>query len=349
MRVLLPKNHLLTLTCDTDFFPDGMGGQIQRIWGTYASAKRLNLGYVHATISDVVPHPLDPWKSDAEKFEFIDKLNREFDLPSTPNRKFDEVKTFQVLTRRILVLNYIQSFLTRKSILLRTFMPLKVSAIDLPYDLGAGFEKNLNSESLIVLHIRNPLDVHGVPDKRLLDISYFLKLLDAIKTKLEADRVPYRVVILTDLPKHDFSFPLATIPKEKLYMWFLTDEQAKKTTLEFKGVDIKNLYFKDDSNVEVIHGGDPLAAVNIMAAADYLVMSRSSLSSVGGMLNRHGKVIRPPDFIYLSSKEWVNAREFIRIENKWRFSRFPKISPFIPELVKKPIRAMAKRHTRLFS
>lgn len=349
MRRYLPKHPNLTLTCDTEYFPDGMGGQIQRIWGTYFCAERLNLGYLHSIISDVVPHPLDPWKTETEKLEFLDRLNKKFLLASTSSSKFDVIRTYQVLTWPILTLNYLQSLLTGKQILLKAFMPLQVRTIELPYDLESSIRQNRDSERLIVLHVRNPLEVHGVPDKRFLDITYFIRVLDAIKSKLQKDSVPYKVIVLTDLPKYDFSFPLASIPSEKLYMWFLTEDQAKQSTMDFQGVDLKSVYFPDNPNVEVIHGGDPLKAIEIMAEADFLVMSRSSLSSVGGLLNSHGQVIRPPDFFYLSSQRWTKASKLIKIENKWRFSRFPKISPFIPEIIKKPIRFIAKRHTRLFS
>ena len=56
--------------------------------------------------------------------------------------------------------------------------------------------------------------------------------------------------------------------------------------------------------VEVIRGGNPLVAIEIMAHAEFLLMSKSSLSYLGGYLNKQGAVYYPKNFWHRPLPEW---------------------------------------------
>ena len=58
--------------------------------------------------------------------------------------------------------------------------------------------------------------------------------------------------------------------------------------------------------VSIQFGGDPLDTIRDMASADYLIMARSSLSYIGGILNRNGTVYAAPDFWHKSLPSWKN-------------------------------------------
>jgi hypothetical protein len=59
------------------------------------------------------------------------------------------------------------------------------------------------------------------------------------------------------------------------------------------------------NNLVVHHGGDPLQGLIAMSEADILIISRSSYSYVGGLLNLSGKVIIPPGFWHTKLNSWV--------------------------------------------
>jgi hypothetical protein len=135
--------------------------------------------------------------------------------------------------------------------------------------------------------------------------------------------------VLTDIGKVDFYLKVSEIPEDKLWIYSLTNEQRSSPTLLFRGLDYKEFYFKDDDKIEVIQGGDPIRALEIMENADYLIMSRSSLSSIGGFLNSTGTVIQPPDWIYAKNSRWIEAKNLISINKDWRVARHPLLYRFI--------------------
>ena len=56
--------------------------------------------------------------------------------------------------------------------------------------------------------------------------------------------------------------------------------------------------------LQIIRGGNPLDAIKLMASADFLIIGKSSLSFVGGLLNRKGQVYSPEDFWHRPLKGW---------------------------------------------
>jgi hypothetical protein len=183
---------------------------------------------------------------------------------------------------------------------------------------------------LIVAHIRHAEGRYGVPDRRNLGFAYFLELIDHFRVELDKQQIPYHVLVLTDIGKKDFELDLSQIPSEKIWIYSLTEEQLSNNKVVFQGFDYKKNCFPDDPRVSVLQGGSPVRAIEIMENADYLIMSRSSLSSVGGTLNRDGVVVVPPDWIYAKNRRWTKARKLIRIHRDWRVARYPWIYWFIP-------------------
>lgn len=330
MKVKFFKNPYLTLTYDSKTLTDGLGAQLERIWSIYWCAKNFQVNYLHSPIIDIIHHPLDPWQSTEEKENFISKLNSEFNLPSDANKEFQEVKTYEILTRPLFILNYARSMLQRKTILIRACRIFDIVPNDLPYAQYTKTKEDFQKQKIIVAHVRNALPLLGLRQRRNLDIDYYQELIEHFTSNLDSKKTSYKVIILTDHPQFDIMLPISSIEKDHVWMWFFTDDQIKRDRFEIKGVDLKNMYFSSNSDIEVLHGGDPLEALRIMALADFLILSRSSLSSVGGKLNLGGTVIQPPDFLFKALKGWIPASQFIKIQNRWRESRYPRITSFLP-------------------
>jgi hypothetical protein len=190
-----------------------------------------------------------------------------------------------------------------------------------------------SQEKLIVAHIRHAEGRYGVPDRRNLGFAYFLKLIDFFRDELDKQQIPYRVLVLTDIGMEDFELNISQIPPEKIWIYSLTEEQLNQDKVVFPGFDYKKNCFPDDPRVSVLQGGSPVKAIEYMEAADYLIMSRSSLSSVGGTLNQDGIVVVPPDWIYAKNRRWTKAGKLIKIHKDWRVARYPWIYLFIPHRI----------------
>lgn len=324
MKFLFPRNPYLTLSYDAGQLTDGVGAQLQRTWKIYWIAKTLNLSYIHTPIEDILWSPLDHWKGEVEKNTFLQEFNSKYKLPSDLIDSFSTIKSYEFLTRRSLILNYFQSYFLKRHTLIKSLYIFDVKKKKLPYFSQLNTETSDN-DYLIAIHIRYALPIHGVSQWRNLGIEYYLELLRAISKVLESQGISYRIVVLTDYPKESLSIPIDLIKKEHRWMYFLTEDQVSSSRLEVEGQDLKSLFFSEDLRVTVLQGGNPMEALDLMAKANYLVLSRSSFSAIGGMLNKKGVVIQPPDFNYVSSSNWFTAKQYIEIQNKWRLPRYPRL------------------------
>jgi hypothetical protein len=330
MKLQIPRNPYLTLTYDSLPHADGIGAQTERIFGIYLWAKKLNLGYYHSGITDLVEPYSNSWSLAERKAQILREINEKILLPNTTTGKFDQISTYRRLNRRVTFLKYLESLVKRKKILLKVLYVPRANfgqEVTLPLNTRPKISGPIKS---IVVHIRNAEGRYGVYDRRNLEISYFLTMLDVIRSKLDEMLVKYSVTVLTDIGVEDFELQISEIPKDKLWIYSLTEAQLAMPTITFKGKNYKDLYFKEDDSVEIIQGGDPLVALEIMEKADFLVMSRSSMSSIGGCLNSNGMVIQPPDWIYAKNKRWTKARDLIPINKEWRVARHPILYLFIP-------------------
>lgn len=271
---------------------------------------------------------MDHWKTESEKADFLKEVNAKFTIPSDCPANFQKIKTYPALTKRLLIQNYIESSLFRRNILIRTINIhtwLDPSCIQLNFGIKAR-KQSLDGCS-IVAHIRNALPIQGVEQQRNLNITYYLTLIEAIIGELGREGIPYTVTILTDYPKFDLAFPLELISLADLPFWSLTDEVLAKSKIEIKGFDIQHLHFPSDPHIKVLHGNNPLEAFDIMGTADFLIMSRSKFSIVGGYLNSKGKVIMPPEIgASVIPESWIPARKFIKIQPSWYESKHPTLT-----------------------
>lgn len=328
MYVALPRNSYLTLTYDPSQLADGIGAQLDRSWQIYACAKTFNLGFLFTPIEDIVYHPGDYWKDQSEKIDFLREVNAKFAIPSDCPASFHTVKTYPALTKRLFFQNYFESRFFRRNILIRT---IEIHTWINPASIQIDFEIKARKQSVmgcfVVAHIRKAQPILGVEQRRNLDITYYLALLEGIIEKLRRVGTPYTVIILTDHPQFDLVIPIELIDLKHLPMLHLSADSLAQSRIEIKGFDIQQQYFPSDLNIKVLHGGNPLDAFDIMAAADFLIMSRSKFSNIGGYLNSTGKVIMPPEVgDGVIPRNWIPARKFIKIKSDWKLSKHPTLT-----------------------
>ncbi len=306
----------LSLTYDNDAIQDGLGAQILRVIGVRALSEYFKLGYIHNGIKNLHVHQLDSAQTESEIELFIKKTNSVFNFENRGISEFDEVYKIHDLGIKVGLKYILRALIQRKRILLRIAVPFYLTnrfpqILNRAQNFAPDLTVRNSSNSKIVIHFRAGFDSKfvdpGRTRTRFIPLSYFEGQLKEI---FELNpRKCFEVVLLTDAPPT----PMEYIPlPSQLGMWEKSGFEIKNGSINIPSLDLTECTLLKQENVQVVHGGDPLEALKIMASADHLILSRSTLSFVGGLLNRSGRVIYPVDFGQKPLKRWVAGKNHER-------------------------------------
>ncbi|TSA47411.1 MAG: hypothetical protein D4R50_03100 [Actinomycetales bacterium] len=308
----------LTLTYDSASAYDGTGAQLQRIFGIYAISKLFRIKYRHTGIKTLLIHALDSFQSDTELYEYLKRVNSEFALPSSNYSQNEKEVIYKInrLTISKLARFVLQSFLRNQNILLEILNPYGIvekfpkSYFHVRKYFGSyPNRENLLGEKSIVMHIRGGSGggvAPGESSPRVLPNSYYLGILERIIREFCHESDAIKLVILTDTPKEDIIYrPILS----QLELWIKTkDPRLSEGVSTIKGESFSEFHFDILDKFTIVHGGDPIVALERMRTADFLVMSRSSFSYVGAVLNTYGTVFYPPSFWHKPIPEWERVK-----------------------------------------
>lgn len=302
----------IALTYDNTASFDGTGAQVQRILGVYAVCKKFHIPYIHSEITELIITPLDPFQSEAELKEYLERTNSYFHFSSVKGMKDKRPKSkLQTLTRLKLMEFRIRNKANiGKGQLIAVANPFQIlNRWPDIYTLAAedlGQPRLATGKKRIVLHYRrgsNTLDIlPGESKPRGLSNDWYLRILRKYIAIYEGSETDFSVEIYTDMPKETFTYH----PKQfQSHLWSY-EPRYKNGAIEILGENLKETIFKEfGSRLSVHHGGDPLQGLIEMSQADILITSRSSYSYVGGILNLEGKVVIPPGFWHQKLERWV--------------------------------------------
>jgi hypothetical protein len=291
----------LILSNDTSNPKDGSGAQIHRILGIYALSRQIGSRYLHEPLIGVAVHPLDPFQTPDHYIEYLSELNSAFEIDSSGLKK--NYKSVSINNPSVGVLIYfaLVSIFKKERLLIKILEPFRVidaipsaySKINGEFDLSKFAKKN-STGLTVVIHYRQgaggAVVYPGQKISREIPFDYFLKLLCDLNIDLKSPE--YSLTILTDSPKSRIYF---APPSNQLKFWGNTP-RFENELIEVIPFDFKNALGELFECVNIVHGGSPLEAIAIMAEADYLLMGLSSLSYVGAILNKNGKIFMPAQF-----------------------------------------------------
>lgn len=311
IRILRPK---LILTYDNSTKPDGVGAQIQRVLAIRSLTHNLGLGYLHTGIDSVAVHPLDPYQSQAELDDFLKELNFVFDIESTVSLDSSVAKESKVrsLTFTALLVNVMNSFVQKKTILLKCLEPYTVSDLDPRIYVGIrdflpNFEPINHDVFTLGIHYRRGVGGMAVQKgesiSRELNANYFTE----IANKVSRDRLPAttKILLYTDAPKNDLEF---LPPPGQSDLW-MNSPRFENGVMSVLGADPEILFSSLDTAPKVIQGGNPLQAIRELAGSDVLIMSRSSFSYIAAILNTRGQIYFPKSFWHTPMIGWKVVSE----------------------------------------
>ena len=300
----------LTYNDDID---DGVGAQLQRIIGIYSLSVKYGIPYVHSGIKNLLITALDPYQTEEELNIFLQRINELFHLPSSDfgSQRDSRLKLTSptklnlglIRLRNRLKIGKYRTFVISNPYLLLNKDP-DAYLLALPQlPIVKAPKKDITN---IVVHYRrgsNSFDVlPGESAPRAILNEWYLKVLNKYVAQLKADNKKYHIDVFTDMPKQDIDFPPLTFQRD----FWKQLPRFENDMIKIHGEDLSQTTFGDFGDLLTVHyGGDPINDLMHMAQADLFIMSRSSFSFVGALLNRNGKIVAPPNFWHKNLSSWT--------------------------------------------
>lgn len=300
---------MLSISYDNQSLQDGAGAQLQRIIGIYAISKFFRIGYIHNPLTEILVHPADGVNSEEDYLFYKKDINGLVNFESsTLSQKIDQsIEVRHLGTRRFFryLIRYRFSKLHIHLVILQPDHLLN----RFPKILTGFKEENPNplraSSACITVHVRQSgptgeFVLRGETKTRNLPGDYYIAKLEEIRGVIgDQSFYSHKLILVTD--ELDANLKFKTFNGQET-LWeeagYPLEEQAFQMRDGRKSLQILQCF----PHGEIHRGGSPAQAIRTLGSSDFLVMSRSSLSVVAGLLSRNCKVIYPPDFWYLPVK-----------------------------------------------
>jgi hypothetical protein len=312
LRALTIKsNSNITLTFDAHSAVDGTGAQLQRYITIYALSRYFGFKFLTSDIKQISIHALDPFQTQRLYSDYLQELNQFLQFKGNG---VTSVATQESKQKTITFLNFcvllVKNLFNRDELSFGVLEPYEVS--EFCPEIMTGIQDNLSirlgshsahTDTSIVLHYRQGVGgfalYPGQNIPRETPLESYARTIENILSSIKSKNRPH-ILVLTDAPDEVTYF---VPPRDQQILWEGTPgfENGRMT---IKPIDFNMLKQRSGLEVSVIRGGNPLEAIKAMATADYLLMSKSSLSYVGAILNTDGNVYYPVEFWHRPLSNW---------------------------------------------
>jgi Uncharacterised nucleotidyltransferase len=281
---------------------DGVGAQLQRIYGLYALSRGLHIKYVHTPLGRVGYQGLLPLLAGRTDPDFAARYNAFFSLPSDD---FDLEGCERVRVHYLdedKVEHYREhAAATGRPVLLEAHEPYGYT------DRHPAAYQALRAVSpyrgyratgpiRVCIHLRR--GDHMVQRQRGLPNAYYVRACSAVVDVLRQQGAPFVVRLHTEVPPRPY-----TLHPGISGLYLRLDEPATIDPAEHALEDFQAL-----PNLEMVLNVEPREALDDFATADVLILSRSDFGYLGGLLNPHGLVISAPTY-HAALPDWLVAGE----------------------------------------
>jgi len=304
----------LYLSFDSRTAVDGTGAQLQRLISVAALSNYFRFKFVPSKIEHFSVHALDPFQSESSYRDQLLRLNQFINFPDVDSGD-EELKLESVIIRNLTIKKFISVIVRqlispkpRKLIVLEVY-PISEFCPGIFDDFKCELSEALDAVdeekgSHLVIHYRQGVGGNviypGQKIPRQIEFSRILNLIQKLVGRGEIGSTS-KITILTDAPD---SISFYTPPESQRTLWEGTPGFSNGV-MTIQPMDFSALGKVAGVPINVIRGGNPLDAIRIMATADFFVMSKSSLSYVGALLNKDGKIYWPKSFWHRPLKSWI--------------------------------------------
>jgi hypothetical protein len=294
----------LAVTYDQHGASDGVGAQVQRIYGLYALARALNIKYVHTPLARVEYQGFIPMLTKRSDPKFVERYNAFFALPSD-DFDLEGCERIKIHNLNLATVDRYraQAAATGRSILLVTLLPFAYTdeypaAYRTLREVSPYRDHQPSGPIRVCIHMRRG---DNLPDsrRRWLPNSYYLHVCRQIVKVLDEQGAPYTLRLHSELPTRR----VALYPGSP-GLYFEPEQPLTIDPADYALEDFDAL-----PDLEMVFNAEPLDALRDFATADVLILSASSFGYLGGMLNPHGVVVFAPFTWNAALPDWLVADE----------------------------------------
>jgi hypothetical protein len=294
----------LVLTYDGSVLTDGAGAQLQRIYGTYAIARLLGAAYLHSPLRRVDYQGLSALERNAGDPAFHDALNEVFPIPSDVSQsdEFHEVRLRDISMETVtqLAAAFDRHETEDRPILAHLVFPYGI-ADRFPdcYEVCKGVSPFASTPPTdrvlrVAVHVRRGDLLPLKSDDRMLPNAYFIQVAQQVVQTLNELEIEFQIELYTEVPDETFVVtPEHHGIEQRISGPFVFDPGLSRLD-EFSVLP----------NLVPCLNGEAADCLRGLATADVLVMSRSSFSYLGGILNRNCVVLYHP-FWHSPPSPWL--------------------------------------------
>jgi hypothetical protein len=304
-RALTGLSKKLVLTYDNSANTDGAGAQLQRIYGTYSIARLLGAAYLHSPLSSVSYQGLSALEENVADPHFHQEFNDLLEIKSDDLRTAD-FHSLRLPNISMEVLHELIATFDRRETGGRPI----VARLATPYGIADTFadcyevckevspfasSARRGGALRVAIHVRRG-ELFVVDSDRMLPNAYYIDVAQQVAHVLGALHIEYELQLCTEAPTkalvvqpdhhgilHRIRTPVAISPD----MYRLDEFDVLPNLVRFIN-------------------GRAIDCLRTLATADVLVMSKSSFSYVGGILNRRGIVLYHP-FWHRPPSSWMTV------------------------------------------
>ena len=300
-----PHKHLV-LTYDNGM-RDGVGAQLHRMYGIYAISRLLGASYFHSPLVGVDYQGLAALERNAGDPEFHDEFNDLFQIESD-TVPADDCHTIHLPSISLAIFHQLADMFDLdktggRPSLIRVAMPFGIAdrfpdCYEVCKDISpfpAPARGSVDRPLRVAVHVRRG-ELLVLDSDRMLPNSYYIRVAQQIARVLESRGSDYQVELHTEVPTAEF-----TVDPEHHGIGSRIPEPVVVSPETYRLDDFSAL-----PNLVHCLNERAIDTIRQLATADVLVMSRSSFSYLGGILNRNGIVLYQP-FWHQAPSSWMTV------------------------------------------
>ena len=286
---------------------DGVGAQLQRIYSLYALARSLHVKYVHTPMEEVGYQGFLPLLTGTIEPDFAARYNAFFSLPSD---EFDlenceRVRTMDQLDQATVERYRKYAADAGRPVLLQGlsgygYTDTHPECYRVVRTVSPYRNHRAGGPIRVCVHVRRGDNVPDRKDRRYrwLPNEYYLRVCGAVVETLQKQDAPFIVRLHTEMPARNY-----TIHPGIPGLYFRLEQPSIVGPRDSALEDFDVL-----PNLETVLNVEAREALDDFATADVLILSCSSFSYLGGLLNPHGQSSMHPGGIPHSRTGWSQTR-----------------------------------------
>jgi hypothetical protein len=295
----------LVLTYDNTALTDGVGAQLQRIYGIYSISRLLGASYLHSPLARVDYQGLSALEENKGDLGFHDEFNDLFQIKSDIMGSND----FQVSKLPYMTMEDVDQLVAKFDRHETSGRPSLVQLV-VPYGIAdrfpdcyevckdiSPFASSVREGGVfrVALHVRRGEQL-ALDSDRMLPNAYYISVAKNVAQVLESLKIDYEIELFTEVPQKE----LVVQPDHHGIFNRIPGPRVI-------GPEMLQLNeFDELPNLVPCPNGKAIVCLEKLATADVLVMSRSSFSYVAAILNRSGVVLYHP-FWHSPLSSWMSV------------------------------------------